>query len=94
VRRDALGQRGDCAQLHVITALKHADEPSFAELVCDFLQAFSQPLIVKFVDCRVTWVVDVVVFVRVESSRAEDDVWLEVDQPGEHFLGKLLAPVL
>lgn len=94
VGRDALGQRRDCAQLDVITTFEHTDEPSFAELIRDFLQAFSQPLIVKFVDCRVSWGVDMVLLVRVKACRAKNDVWLEVNQPWEHLLGKLLAPVL
>lgn len=36
---------------------------------------------------------DVVLFVSVKACRTENEVWLELGQPFENFLCKVLAPL-
>ena len=90
----ALSQRRNGAKLNVVAAFKHTHNPSFAELVGDFLKVLSQPLVVEFAYRSVTVTVDVVKLMCVEASRAKDDVWFEFNKSWEHFFCELLAPLL
>lgn len=64
---NALSKRRNAPQLHIVAAFEDTYDTSFAELVCNLLQIFGQPLVIKFTDRCVPSVVDLVVLVSVEA---------------------------
>lgn len=91
---DALSERRDRSELHIVAAFKNAHNTSLAELVCYLLEVFGQPLVVELANCCVSLIVNLVIFVGIETRRAENNVRLELHQPRENLVCELLPPVL
>lgn len=64
---NALSKRRNATELHIVAAFEDTHNTTFAELVCNLLQIFRQPLVIEFADRCVPGVVDLVVLVSIEA---------------------------
>ena len=90
---DALDEWRDASKSDIVAAFKYTHDAAIAELVCESLQVFRQPFIVKFIDCSILLAMDVVVLVSVKARRNENEIWFEFNNPLEHLGAKVFSPI-